>query len=51
MDNNILNQYEKLSGANKKIMNNWVKKIETLQDIQLLLLDIKKRTIKNLASN
>ena len=49
--NNILNQYNKLSNINKEIMNDWIEKIKMLQDAQLILLDMKKSTIKNLAAN
>lgn len=48
---NILIQYEKLSESNKQIINAWIEKLKLIRDTQLILLNIKKSAIKNLADD
>ena len=48
---NILIQYGKLSESNKQVINAWIRKLELIRDTQLVLLNIKKSAIKNLADD
>ena len=49
--NEIIIEFNLLSEFNKKLLNNWIKKIKIKKNINLQLLKIRTNTIKNMTNN